>query len=347
MEHHPTKIVEERLTAGLQPIRAFILAQALYHFMDGGIQEAIASSKDLSVSALAQNLNLHKKRLRGFLRYLANEGYVRLTDNDTVNLTATGQEIADFHPWYKLLIGGYAKTFQQLSLVLKADGPYAERDSASVGVGSCGISQHDALPMTRQLLEKIPGQWRTVIDLGCGDGSYLVDLCKANPNIRGIGLDSDPISVIVALEAASYHGVADRVYVQVGSATALPDFSQEARPLCFITAFVLQEVLEQSGRSAILEMLNSVFDHYPDSYWVVIEVDHRPNDPTVMKKGLGLAYYNPYYLIHNLTQQRLEKVEFWEKLYHEAGLHTVSIVYPDPSYDSLGLKVGFLLARDR
>ena len=347
MEKDIPRIVEERLISGLQPIRMFVLAQALYHFMDTGIQEAIAVSNGLTVSDLAQNMGLHEERLRGFLRYLANEGFVRLTDSDTVSLTATGKEIADFRPWYKLLVGGYAQTFQQLSSVLQANGSYADRNSFNVGVGSSGISRYDAFPMTHRLLERISGRWRTVVDVGCGDGSYLVDLCRSMPDIHSIGLDPEQASVEAALLAASHHGIADRVDVQVGSATALPDLSQEAGPLCFITAFVLQEILEQSGRAAILEMLNSVFDRYPDSYWIVIEVDHRPNDATVMTKGLGLAYYNPYYLIHHLTEQKLERVGFWEQLYRDAGLRVISIEYPDTSYDSLGLKVGFLLTRDR
>lgn len=346
MEHDIPRITEERLTLALQPIRGFVLAQALYHFMDIGIHEVISSSTDLTVLDLARNLNLDEERLRGFLQYLANEGFVRLTESDGVSLTLTGREIADFRPWYKLLVGGYAQTFQQLSLTLQANGPYAKRDSSSVGVGSCGISQHDALPMTRQLLKRITGQWRTVVDLGCGDGSYLVDLCRSMPGVRGIGFDPEQASIEAALRAAINYGIADRVEVRVGEATALPDLSLEPGPLCFITAFVLQEVLEQSGRGAVIEMLRSAFDRYPDSHWIVIEVDHRPADLNIMAKGLGLAYYNPYYLIHYLTEQRLERVEFWERLYIEAGLSIIAIEHPDPSYDSLGLKVGFLLARN-
>ncbi len=345
MEQNIPVVTEEHLALALQPIRGFVLAQALYHFMDQGIQAAIKTSNGLKICELAQSLKLNERRLFGFLQYLANEDFVELRDNESVWLTNKGHEIADFYPWYKLLVGGYAQTFQQLSITLKAGSPYATRDTSSVGIGSCGISQHDALPMTRRLLSRIKGEWHTVVDLGCGDGSYLVDLCRSIPGIRGLGFDSEAASVEVARRAAIEYGIDDRLEVRLSRTTTLPDLSAEIGPFCFITAFVFQGILEQSGRDAVLNMLSSTFDRYPDSHWIVIEVDHRPQDPSVMKNSLGLAYYNPYYLIHFFTEQRLAGVQFWEQLFRDAGLNVTAIEHPKSSYDSLGLKVGFLLER--
>jgi 2-ketoarginine methyltransferase len=338
-------ITEEGLTTALQPIRQFVLAQALYHFMNMGIQDRLAGATTLTIHDLSEDLNLNENRLGGFLAYLANEGFVELLTKGGVRLTAVGSTISAFQPWYTLLVGGYAQTFIELPKVLGRDGRYADRNSSQVGLGSCGISQYDALPMTRSLLDKIEGSWRTVVDLGCGDGSYLLDLCRSLPGVRGIGLDPDLDSVTTALRTAEKYGIADRVDIRVGSIPELPDLAGEMGPFCFITAFVLQ-VLEQSGRSAIVELLKRCFGRYPDACWIVIEVDHRPDDPSVMSRGLGLAYYNPYYLIHQLTQQKLERVAFWQEVFRESGLRVLAVEHPDPTYDSLALKVGFLLARD-
>ncbi len=343
-DHRASALTEDRLTAGLQPIRQFVLAQALYHFMNLGIQEAMDGSVGgCTVRELAAQLKLHERRLRGFISYLMNEGYISLED-DRVQLTAAGKEIANLRPWYELLVGGYAPTFQQLSTVLQDDGPYATRNTASVGRGSCGISQHDALPMTRRLLGRIEGEWRTVVDLGCGDGSYLVDLCRSLPRARGIGIDSEPASVDAALQSAERHGIRDRVDIRLGTATNLSHLSTEAGPFCFITAFVLQEILEQDGRSTIVDLLTSTFDRFPDAHWVVIEVDHQPDD-TRIRTGLGVSYYNPYYLLHHLTEQRLETVGFWREIFRDAGLNVEAVEYPEAFYDSMRLKVGFLLRR--
>ena len=346
MENTPA-ILEERLTDALQPVRGFVLAQALYHFMNTGVQATLSTTPKITARDLSLRLGLEEERISGLLQYLANEGFVEYLDGNAVSLTPSGEEIADFRPWYTLLVGGYAQTFMQISAVLQAGASYATRDSSSVGIGSCGISQYDALPMTRSLLAKIPRPVGTVIDIGCGDGSFLVDLCRSIPGIRGIGLEPDPRSVKAANQAAERHGISDRVDVRVGAGTDLPDFSEAVGPLCFITAFVFQEILEQSGVEAILRMLRGAFQQHPDAHWIVIEVDYRPQDATVMRTGLGLAYYNPYYLIHKVTEQRLAPVSFWNQLYRDAGLQVVAYEYPDSSYDSLGLKVGCLLSLDQ
>jgi 2-ketoarginine methyltransferase len=340
---HPV-ITEDRLTHFLQPIRGLVLAQTLFSFLELGIQDALARSPGVAIAELALRLDLHEARVRGLLRFLANEGFVRLENGENCFLTAEGDELARFRPWYKLLVGGYAETFLQLPRALKRDATYATRNASNVGAGSCGISQYDALPMTRRLIEKIGGKWKTVVDIGCGDGSYLIDLCKMLPHARGIGIDPDQGSIDAAILAAQEHGLSERLTLRLGTATQIPALDTNDGPFCFITAFVLQEMLEQSGRDSIITMFRTTFARHPDSQWVVVEVDNRPDDP-LLAQGLGQAYYNPYYLIHHLTRQKLERVAFWRELYTEAGLRVTATEFPEKSYDSLGLKIGFLLER--
>lgn len=340
------QITEDQLVEGLQPIRFFFLAQALYFFFDLGIQQALLNERKLTVEKLAKVTGLSKKRLTAFVEYLANEGYLVIDSiNETVSLTEKGNQIKDFYPWYKLLVGGYSQTFMQLGDVLKDEKKYAGRNSLNVGIGSCGISQFDAIPMTLKLLDKIPFGFKSIVDIGCGDGRYLIELCKLFPEINGLGIETKLETVRFGNQLALENYLTDRVKIIQGKDTSVADISSLLGPFCFITAFVLQEILEQSGREAILHLLTEIFVKHPDSNLIVIEVDNRKEDHQMLSSGLGQAYYNPYYLIHNITIQKLEKRVFWEQLFAEAKLNIVDVQYPDPEYDSLKLKVGFLLRK--
>lgn len=326
---------EERLVEALQPARHFFLAQTIDYGLRSGVLAALAESPGRPLTEVAASLNLDSGRLGGLLDYWAAEGYV--TESATAPaLTGKGTDVLEFHAWYELLLGGYGHTLDELPTVLRDADAYAERDGAMVGKGSCGISQYDILPLLRNLLAHVTEPDPTLVDLGCGDGAVLLDLCDARR--RGIGIDPESSSVESARALAVARGRED-VRFDVGTAQDYIHTDDGTVP-CFITAFSLQEVLEQQGRGAVIGIVQRLLAH-PGAYLAVAEVDY---DPVVVKShGLGMAYYNPYYLLHEITAQRLETTEFWKALFAEAGARVVAEVTTDPNVDSTGLEVGFLL----
>jgi 2-ketoarginine methyltransferase len=323
---------EIRLIDALQPIRGFALAQGIYHLFTSGLFDQLRAGTT-PLPRLVETVGTDPERTVGFLRYLANEGLVVL-DGDAAALTARGRELAEFRPWYELLIGGYAQTFQQITSTIRGDG-YATRDGAKVGIGSCGISQYDALPLVRSLLVDLPAPPFQIIDLGCGDGAFLVELARQYPGARAIGVDVEAPS---DRDGIKFHRMSAVSYVR--SLASEPATADPPRRL-FVAGFLLQEILEQEGRATVVQLVRDVLR--PHTWMAIVEVDHRPTDPAVMRHGLGLAYYNPYYLLHVLTEQRLETMRFWLELFDEAGAKLVARRLVDPEVDSTGLEFGCLL----
>jgi 2-ketoarginine methyltransferase len=333
---------ERRLIENLQPIRYFALAQALHHSMDLGIFAAVGAAPGLDGAELATDLGLDPDRLLVLLRYLENEGYV--LDDGGWSLTPKGVGLPVFAPWYELLVGGYATTFQQLGDVLRKGAPWATRDATRVGAGSCGISAYDALPLAERLLDAAPQTPATVVDLGCGDAGFLVELLVRRPALRGVGVEPNLSSVELGATRARAAGVTDRLRLHHGPAADVTtlELPERGRGTCFLTAFVLQEILEQGGERAVEDFLRSTFEAHPEALWLVVEVDHRPSGP-VMAHGLATAYYNPYFLIHGITEQRLEPARYWSELFGRLGLRILQVGYPDDRVDSTRLELGYLL----
>ena len=177
---------ECRLIEALQPIRGFALAQAIYHLFASGLFDHIVD-RDVDLDDLATSVEMDPERLAGFLRFLANEDLVSMRGRIVMS-TPRARSLQEFRPWYELLVGGYARTFEQITDVLR-DGGYASRDDALVGIGSCGISQYDALPLVRQLLADMPAFPSQVVDLGCGDGRFLRGLLRDFPGVSAVGVD--------------------------------------------------------------------------------------------------------------------------------------------------------------
>jgi 2-ketoarginine methyltransferase len=334
---------ELRLIEAIRPISEHFLAVAIHHLFDTGIYAVLAAESAVPIEALADSLILDLERLRGFLLYLSNEGIVAIAD-DTVRLTPAGRAYAEFQPWYTFLIGGYGSTIQQIGSALRLDSPTCSRNGRYVGAGSCEISRYDGMPMTRDLLAKAGVECRELLDLGCGNALYLTEFCRNLPGVRAWGVEPDPGGHREARRLVEQAGMADRVTLVNASAT---DFLRDPPPACepnlIVLGYVLQEILAQEGETAILKLLRDVVARYPKINIAVIEVANEIDNPAVMRHRLATNFWNPYFLIHYFTRQRLEKRAYWDDLFERAGLTVAAFVTTDPRVDSTGVELGYLL----
>lgn len=333
---------EQRLIEGIRPISEHFLALALHHLFDTGLYDHLAETS-VTIGTLAGLFDMEEDRLRGFLLYLANEGIVQVR-RDEVSLTAHGRRYGEFRPWYTMLIGGYTSTLQQMGGALRKGSPYCTRDGRYVGMGSCEISRYDGMPMTRELLADAGVTAREVLDLGCGNALYLTEFCRDMPEVRAWGVEPDKGGYDAARQLVESTGMAGRVNLVNSSAT---DFLRDPPAACdpdlIVFGYVLHEILAQEGADAIVSLLRSVAHRFPQINIVVIEVANEIENPAVMRHGLATNFWNPYYLIHYFTHQRLEKRAYWDNLFTRAGLQVTSFVTTDSRVDSTGLELGYLL----
>lgn len=340
-----TNPLEGKLIDALQPVRFHTLATCIYHLFDTGLFDALAEANEsLSTDSLAKEYHLDPYRLEAFLKYLRAEGILEENEG-RFKLSETGKRFGEFRVWYTLLIGGYSSTFLQMGEALRLGAEPATRNLTQVGVGSCGISHYDAIPLTRKLMEGLPQECHQLLDLGCGNGLYLVEFCKALPHIKAWGVEPDEGSYRKAIELAQQNGLEDRVRFSCNSALGFLQEKLDYEPDFAVLGFVLHEILGQEGEVGVRNFLCELTDRFPRLHLIVIEVDLQIDNPQVMRHGLALAYYNPYYLLHPFTKQRLESLSFWEHLFECSQLEILRKESADAHIDSTGLEVGYLLRK--
>ncbi|GAA2678572.1 methyltransferase domain-containing protein [Actinoplanes palleronii] len=339
---HPIRqaTMEGQLAEALQPVAQAFTAFALHAFLDTGLARSIESGM-ADLAALADRHAMDPDRLSALLGYLVNERYLTRVA-DRWELTGKMRAVARIEPWYTLLIGGYGQLLPTIRELLPAGAPFGSRDAVAVGRGSCGISQYDAIPMIVSLLSGENALLGRIIDIGCGDGSFLASLIKQNQAEAGIGLDSDPGSIRAANESIDSWGLASRLSFQT---TTVQDFiaaqSGDGRRDCFLASFVLQEILEQQGEESLRSVLRAISRR--GSRLLVVEVEPG-RDGLDMTTGLANRYYNAYFLLHALTEQRLASRDYWEAIFADCGFSVARSATVNPEVDSTGLEFGLLLS---
>lgn len=338
------KNFEHQLIQALQPLRYHALATAIYHLFNQGVYDKLVESA-MPLKRLAEDMNLDEGKLLGFLRYLANEGIIEIGDEQEVRLSQDGLHLNEFRSWYIFFVGGYGSTFLQIGEKLKRHSGWAERDTRQVGIGSGGLSRVDAVPLARTLMSKIPGECNYILDVGCGNGLFLIELCKVLPNIKAWGVEADKGGYDAAVEMVRQAGLESRIFLNHVSALEFVESPFNYKPDIVIVSFLLQEVLSQEGEQGVVNFLNQVLERFPDISIVVIEVDQQIANKKIMLHSLSLAFYNPYYLLHYFTNQRLETPEFWERIFERCQLKVRAQGTADINVDSTGLVLGYVLKR--
>ncbi|MEP7245855.1 MAG: 2-ketoarginine methyltransferase [Gammaproteobacteria bacterium] len=334
--------IEQDLITAIEPIRGFVLASMAYHFFDSGVFDYLYEKGPASVARIAGDLNLNAKKLGGLLDYLVNENLL-LRHEELYQLCERAVQMHRFRGWYTMLIGGYGHTFLQMGSVLGADAGWATRDAAKVGIGSCEISRFDAMPLTRSLLSKAPGRKRNLLDLGCGNALYLAEFCQANPELYALGVEPDRGGYEAGLETIRRYGLEERVSLVNLGAVEFMNREIDFDPDFLILGFVLHEIVGSEGTASTVEFLRTVVRRFPQIRLIVIEVDERSREAQIMRHGLSLAYYNPYYLLHNFTQQQLLPHSTWLEIFTEAGLEVLATESTSEQVDSTQLEIGYLL----
>lgn len=339
-------IRESTLVTALEPFRGFVLSAAIYALGKSGLDGELAGGATLDQ---LDGGGRDRARLAALLDYLQAAGLVTC-DDGVFTLTDLAHTYREAAAWYEMMVGGYGVTFLALADHLASGTPLAPRVGRYVGTGSCGISMHDSIPLLRRLLATSGRDYRRLVDLGCGSGVYLTELCAQYPGMRAVGIEPDADAVDAARRWVSEQPAGDRVTIEQAGAVewmARTAERPDLAPDLAILAFVIHEVLGQEGEPGVRRLLTGLFDAAPDLDLVVIDVDLRSADQAAMTHPLARNYYTAYFLLHPFTGQRLMPRAWWERLFADCGLTVAASGATDPSMDSTGFEIGWLLRRRR
>jgi SAM-dependent methyltransferase len=248
-------------------------------------------TSDVLLTGLDRELGGH------LLRFLEIRGIVQRAGSDGYALTPRGRHLANDVP--AAMLGYHAEAYgavsTKLGALLRGESTYGvdvERDHAALGRHCAELARAFVAPVARTAIERNGA--RRVLDLGCGDASFLIDLCRDNASLRGIGLEIAPAAVSEARERVAAAGLDDRITIVEGDAFApssWPAICREA-DVCVMVG-VLHEHF-RAGEQAVVRVLDTYADIFlgPDRWVLLVEPQLRYD-----------ASDANFFLIHALTKQ--------------------------------------------
>nr|CTQ98703.1 hypothetical protein [Kibdelosporangium sp. MJ126-NF4] len=138
-----------------------------------------------------------------------------------------------------------------------------------------------------------------LLDLGCGSGALLVEMCARQPELSGVGIDIAPAAIDAAQQRAAANGMADRAEFVVADAfqpDTWPESCRAADVICGVG--VLHEQF-RDGEQAVVDILDRYAEVLTGDKVLLLgepelRYDNREND-------------SDFFLVHVLTAQGIPR----------------------------------------
>jgi SAM-dependent methyltransferase len=258
------------------------------HLIDIGVRlglfKAFVDTKSATPGEVAAALGLHAPYVETWCTTAYSFGLLEGDEDRTFRLGAFIEEVLA-NPRHPRYLGGYVRLGTEFAT---EDHRYcldAFRTGATVAFqgrsdvfaevvaeGTAGLQVLTA----RKLLPELPGLQATLeaggtlLEVGCGTGRHLLQLTKAFPAARCIGVEIDPTGMKAARQAIEKAGVADRVDLLEGDVgTAIPEETMDA--------VVMIEVLHEIAPDIRQQVVDGCYRALRSDGWFLIVDETYPS----------------------------------------------------------------------
>ena len=331
--------MKKRHEKALPLIRGYAATTCFWTLLNVGFWDELAAAPtgELDLTQYCATNRFDRHVLDSVCSYL--DG-IRLVDFDEsagrVRLTKKSRELlAEPRGLFELLYA-YEPVFVELEPMLRGQkkyGPDVQRRTRWVGLGSGRLCRQLPYPVMIDMVRSFGRQ--CVLDLGCGDGAFLMELAGRDPAIRGVGIDIDPPVVELANQQIGASGLAERLQATVADMFDLPKGgrdsllgcppaakrpdAQAGEPVppvdCLTACDTFHEYL-WDGDQRIIDLLAGLKATFPNAMLIVGEFCKQSHQSLRRRPTAFLEHH----LFHQLTNQRIETAARWRQIFAAAGL---------------------------
>jgi SAM-dependent methyltransferase len=286
----------------------------LLHLLRAGVLDSLQERRTAENLALA--LDWQPGPLRACLDFLAETtGIIRRDRSRRYFTTLPCEQISGLVFQVEKFAGAYGRTAQYLPDILARGGPggqnFVDRRSLARAFGSIADSSRGWV--TALIIGARPS---TLLDLGCGSGSLLVQLAKLDPEFRGIGVEASGSMCAMARRHVRKHSLRSRIEILHHDARLVEDLPDATA----LHAASLMNEMFKDGPSEAIEFLRRLKRRFGGrNIWLVDYYGRLGNGRVKSVRAV------PHVLLHDLVQilsgqgMPPPDIKAWRSIYRAAN----------------------------
>lgn len=302
-------------------LRGFFATPVISSLGRLGVLQQMRSGKEFKVDDFNQ-VNNHKL-LTDTFSYFLRLGLIERSKNgaQTFLTTDLGFEVFRRANSFYVPHSYFDYLYKYHEMIQSPDGTVVPEVERLENVIGSGITHQRYFPPAISFLKRHAG-FTTLVDIGCGDGHFLMSLIEKMPNMKLIGIDMSEVSTEAtkANISSKYPNVNLVTYCCDGS--DINEWSrvviENANPnaVAFAMWFFIQEI-SKNNPDLIVDLLNRIREIFPNAPIVIGEMVKQPEQILVENNHRSLI---PEYLFfHDMSNQGVLTWDNYQRILAETG----------------------------
>lgn len=310
-----------------QSIRnGFARAHLLFALHETGVFELLRKGEPLTTEQIAEQCNLDANILDGSLNFFYHADKILIKNDNRFSLSEHGENWLFTNTVLTMsygLVGAASCLYTELVPCLRKGKKYGvdfERRGDLVAKGSYYTSCGN-YPWIISELKRLGV--KSVADMGCGAAKVLIDFCKIDPDIKGVGLDISPEALAEARHNIEQEGLSERIALVEADLAEPEKYSEKLKDVDALNAIMVLHEFLRDGEEAVIKLLQELKKEFSGRYLFLGELN-----PLTDEEYQNIPYYDRIhmlcnqYITHHVTggQALLTKKEQWLSIFKKAGI---------------------------
>ena len=305
--------------------RGYFSTHVVHALINVGLIDEMLARGEIDLRSFAESKQLDFSILKPLCEALYSDGLLDRSDGgQRYGLSRKGRTAIEVLKGWLEVSYGYSEVFASLEGMMRGTKVYARdfyRKSDFVARGSGEMENWLLFPMANEIIND-KGYTR-VLDLGCGDGTFLRKLCALNPDVQCFGIDIAPAAIEDGKVSARAAGLENRINLLAADIQDVQEMPPAFKSVQVATIFfVLHEIL-YLGEARLIEFLKAFRRNFPNVPLMAFEAIRPTADDMRRRPGIGIFYY----LYHDLTHQKPVNRQRWHELFRAAGFQSIDERY--------------------
>ena len=311
-----------------QSIRnGYIRSYVIFALHETGVFNLMKKQKELSVEEISSKCNLNPKLLDGVMNFLYHSDQIISKQNNKFSLTEKGNDWLFTDPVLAMsygAVGAYSCILTELVPSLRNEKKYGV-DFIRKGDLIAKGSYHTGKGNYPWVLDKMKEMGiKKVADLGCGSADVIINLCKSDNNLKGVGIDISKEALEEAEKRIQANGLTERIKLSEGDLYKPETFSNSVKDVDAFNAIMVMHEFLRDGKESVIKMFKSMKKEFEGKYFFLGEFDCVEDEEYQRMNYPDRIHYLFYqHMIHPLTNQGLARKEDWLDIFQQAGINVL------------------------